>query len=342
MPENYQFGVVHGWAGTSLNRPECVVAHHSGLLFVPSWSGNGGISLIDLSGDTHHIVNNQSDFAIRPNGIALESGGSLLLAHMGDSSGGIFRLFADGALESVVTTANREPLPPCNFVVKDTVGRIWITVSTRKTPRATDYRRNADSGFIAVAEEGASNATIVADGLGYANECVIDESAGQVFVNETFGRRLSVFDIAGGSPVNLVNKRLLCRFGEGTYPDGLALDTHGHLWVTSIVSNRILRVAPDGECVPFFEDSMHSHLRWTEAAYRSNQMGREHLDTSQSVMVKNISNLAFAGPERSRLYLGNLLGDSLPYIDTDFQGIAMPHWNVDLGDFEKYVQRTQQ
>lgn len=337
MPEHKQTGAVNGWVGTALNRPECVVAHRSGLLFVPSWSGSGGISLIDPSGDTHHILTQQSGFTLRPNGIALESSGSVLLAHMGDSSGGIFRIYASGAMESVVTTANSKPLPPCNFVVQDSRGRLWITVSTRKIPRANDYRRDASSGFIAVAEAGNSNATIVADGLGYTNECVIDESAGQLYVNETFGRRLSVFDIMEGDSVRLSNRRRLCQFGEGTYPDGLAMDTKGHLWVTSIVSNRVLRVAPDGDCKIIFEDSIAAHLQWTESAYLEDRMGREHLDNVQSSTVRNISNLAFAEPSRSRLYLGNLLGSSIPYIDTDYEGVAMPHWDVDLGEFEKYV-----
>jgi len=51
-------------------------------------------------------------------------------------------------------------------VVTDSVGRVWITVSTRLTPRSRDYRKEAATGFIAVAEPGARDARIVADELG--------------------------------------------------------------------------------------------------------------------------------------------------------------------------------
>lgn len=312
------------------------MAHSSGILIVPDWTETGGVSIISPNGNTRHILAN-SVTPVRPNGIALEAQGNILLAHMGDSSGGIFRLTPSGELSCVVTTINGEPMPPANFVVKDLSGRIWITVSTRKTPRAADYRATANTGFIAVAEPGQSDATIVADNLGYTNECVIDESRSRVFVNETFGRRLRSFELEQTGFPKLSNSRVLCAFEAGTYPDGLALDATGNLWVTSIVSNRILRVAADGEATLVFEDSNHDHIAWTEAAYRADTLGREHLDNVKSMHVKNISNLAFGSPDLSRLYLGNLLGDRIPYIDTGDTGSVMAHWNVALGELEAYL-----
>ncbi|MFK7852641.1 MAG: SMP-30/gluconolactonase/LRE family protein [Granulosicoccus sp.] len=303
---------------------------------MPNWTGTGGISLIDTAGQTHHILANCTK-TLRPNGIALETGGSILLAHMGDESGGIYRLYPSGDCEEVVTTIESECMPPANFVVQDSQQRIWITVSTRKTPRAADYRADARSGFIAVAEPGSTDARIVADNLGYTNECVIDETNGKVFVNETFGRRLSQFNLNATGPATLGTPSTLCQFGAGTYPDGLALDEEGFLWVTSIISNRILRIAPDGSAKTIFEDSVQSHLDWTESAYQSNELGRQHLDQACAKSMKNISNLAFAGKDRNRLYLGNLLGDSLPWIDTQYTGVEMPHWNASLGELERYV-----
>lgn len=337
MPEFTRIGEVDGWTGSGLNRPECVVAHSSGLLLVPNWTGTGGCSVINPAGVTYQLLVNDKRKALRPNGIALESGGSILLAHLGETSGGIYRLFASGRAEPVITTADSLPLPPTNFVVKDSTDRIWITVSTRKAPRSRDYHQYACSGFIAVAEPGQSNATIVADGLGYTNECVVDELNSRVYVNETFSRRLSVFNLGGPLNPTLSEKQLLCQFGEGTYPDGLAMDSKGNLWVTSIISNRILRVTSDGSADIYFEDSVATHLESTELAYQSSSLGREHLDNAGTSIVKNISNIAFAGPSRSRIYIGNLLGDSLPYLDTEIHGVAMPHWDAELGDLENYL-----
>ena len=336
MPENRFRQTVDGFVGRQLNRPECVLAHSSGLLLVPDWAGNGGVSVISPNGKTQRIAAKHPT-SLRPNGIALEAGGTILLAHMGDTSGGIYSLSADGHIEARVLQVNNQPLPPTNFVVKDSQDRLWITVSTRKTPRADDYRANANSGFIAVALPGESQATIVADNLGYTNECVIDEVRGHVFVNETFGRRLTCFDMTGEPVPELKNRRTVCTFGPGSYPDGLALDTDSGLWVTSIVSNRLFRVDADGCCQLMFEDADDAHLRWTEHAYVNNVLGREHLDNAKSMHMKNLSNVAFGGPQRRRLYIGNLLGDTLPFIDVDAIGVAMAHWDVSLGALEHYL-----
>ena len=343
-PEKGTVEYVTGYAGSNLHRPECVVAHRSGLIITPNWRDDGGISLINKHNHTAHILcKDRQTRPLRPNGITLEADGSVLLAHMGDVDGGIYRLFADGSTEIAVETVNGKPMPPTNFVVKDRLGRIWITVSTRKTPRALDYRADANTGFIAVALPHSTDATIVADGLGYTNECVIDEVRQRLYVNETFGRRLTQFtlndkfkDHAAGIP-SLGSQTTLHNFGIGTYPDGLALDSKGDLWVTSIVSNRIIRISRNAKSNIHFEDSDESHILWAENAYQTNTMGREHLDKARSKELKNISNAAFGGSDLKTLYLGNLLGDQLPYLNMDVAGEPMVHWNVPLGRLADYV-----
>ena len=305
---------------------------------MPNWALSGGISVISPAGDTHHINSNYRQ-VLRPNGIALESGGTVLLAHMGETDGGIYRLYADGSVEAVALTVEGEPMPPTNFVVKDSKGRIWITVSTRKTPRASDYRLSAKSGFIAIIEPDSDDARIVADGLGYTNECVVDEQRGEVWVNETFARRLTRFRLKDfeSKHLTLTHGEVIHHFAHSTYPDGIALDEEGQLWITSIVSNRILRVSPSGSMTLMFEDSDQEHLQWTEAAFVENRLGREHLDNAKGKYMKNLSNLAFGGLDRRTLFAGNLLGDSLPCFATECRGAPMTHWSVTLGELKQFI-----
>jgi len=320
-------GAIEGTIGHGLKRPECVLTHVSGLLFAPDWHGNGGVAVIRPDGSVIRIES--SEMPLRPNGIALEEGGTFLLAHLGDTKGGIYRLHADGAVDRVVDRVDGEPMPPANFVVVDGQGRIWITVSTRVRPRADDYRASACSGFVAVAEPGDTNARIVADGLGYANECVVDSAGKRVFVNETFARRLTGFRLADDG--SLHDRTLVATFGIGIYPDGLALDAAGGLLVTSIVSNRVLRVDPQGRATTLLDDSDDAHVAWAEAAYRADALGRPHLDTAKSRCLKNVSNLAFGGDDMRTAWLGNLLGDSLPWVRLDVPGVPMTHHDVALG-----------
>ncbi len=321
--------------GAQLKRPECVLAHQSGLLFVADWTENGGVSVISRAGVSHKILANAGYSPIRPNGIALEPNGTFLLAHLGNSDGGVYRLYPNGELEAVVTHANGEPLPPCNFIALDSQERLWLTISTRVMPRGDDYRPSANSGFIAVAEKNQKNAKIVADQLAYTNELVIDSSRNRVVVNETFGRRLSEFTLTPNGL--LTNKKTLAKFEAGTYPDGVAMDENGDFWISSIISNRIIKVTEKGEQQLILEDSIESHLAQCENAFINNSLGREHLDKAHSQVLQNASSLAFGGHDRKQVYIGNLLGDCLHYFEADVAGAVLPHWNVPLGALEQYI-----
>ena len=133
-------GMIHlddiDFIGSGLKRPECVLAHSSGLLIVPDWTGAGGVSLVAPHGvSIRHLASDRpDDDPLRPNGIALESGGNILLAHLGDEAGGLFRLHPDGTTETVMDEVDGEKLPPCNFVISD--GGQWIVPDGFNPPRA--------------------------------------------------------------------------------------------------------------------------------------------------------------------------------------------------------------
>jgi sugar lactone lactonase YvrE len=320
--------------GQGLVRPECVLAHESGLLFAADWEGAGGVAIIDPEGSVQRIFAQGHDEILRPNGIALEAGGTFLLTHLGVESGGVFRLAPSGDTEPVVTHIDGRPLPPTNFVALDPDGGMWITVSTRVVPRADDYRANASSGFVVRVDR--RGARVVADGLGYTNECLVSPDGKTLYVNETFGRRLTRFRIrADGS---LGEKATIATFGAGTFPDGLAQDVEGGLWVVSIVSNRVLRIDPSGRIDTIVEDLDSGHVGIVEAAFQSDSMGRMHLDTAAGARLRNISSLAFGGSDLKTAYLGCLLGDAIYGFQSPVPGLPPLHWNVSLGALAEKVR----
>jgi hypothetical protein len=261
--------------------------------------------------------------ALRPNGIALLRDGSFLLAHLGDDEGGVYRLQRDGEVSPWLQQVDGVDLPPTNFVVEDTANRFWVTVSTRLKPRALGYRRSCSDGFIVRVD--SRGAAIVADGLGYTNEVAVHPSGRWLYVNETFARRLSRFALhADGS---LGAKEVVTEFGPGTFPDGLAFDEEGHAWVVSIVSNRLIRVAPDGTAAIWLEEADADHLSWVEQAYEAGTMGRTHLDGAPSRSLRNISSVAFAGRERRTAVLGCLLGERLATLHLPVAGVKPTHWH---------------
>ena len=313
-----------GHVGTGLVRPECVLATAHGDLYSADWRGGVAHRLPD---GTQRLYSGRlpGGAELRPNGIALLADGSFLIAHLGAEQGGVYRLMRDGRVEPWLLEVAGEALPPTNFVLRDAAGRTWVTVSTRLVPRALGYRRSCNDGFIACVQPDG-RAAVVADGLGYTNEVALHPGGAWLYVNETFARRLSRFPLRSNG--SLGARETVTEFGPGTFPDGLAFDEAGHAWVVSIVSNRLIRVAPDGSQTLWLEDADAEHLAWVEAAYEAAQMGRPHLDGVRSQVLRNISSIAFAGPKRRTAVLGCLLGDSLATLALPVAGAVPAHWNV--------------
>lgn len=310
------------WRGQGLVRPECVLARADGSLLTADW--RGGICEIGPDGAQRLRTAARADgLPLRPNGIALAADGSVLMAQLGDRDGGVWRLAPDGGLVPWLMAVDGQALPPTNFVLPRADGGAWVTVSTRRQPRALGYRREGGDGFI-VHVDASGRARIAADGLGYTNEVAEHPSGRWLYVNETFARRLSRFPVRADGILGA--KEVVTTFGAGTFPDGMAFDDAGHAWVVSIVSNRLIRVAPDGAQTLWLEDADPAHLAAVEAAYEAGTMGREHLDHAAGRVLKNISSIAFTGSDRRTAVLGCLLGDRLATLRLPVAGALPLHW----------------
>jgi sugar lactone lactonase YvrE len=308
--------------GAGLQRPECVLTNAGGDVYTADW--RGGVAQLSPDGTQSLYRGELPDGRpARPNGIALRRDGSFLFADLGAERGGVFALARDGSIRPFLEEVDGIALPPSNFVVEDAAGRVWITVSTRLAPRALAYRRDVADGFVVLADR--RGARIVADGLGYTNEAILDARGEWLYVNETFARLTSRFPVrADGS---LGAREVYATYGAGTFPDGMAFDEEGHLWIVSIVSNRVLRVAPDRSVAIVVEDADPAHVAWVEQAYAAGGLGREHLDGVKSRKLRNISSIAFGGADRRTAYLGCLLDDAIYAFRASVAGLAPAHWN---------------
>ena len=101
--------------------------------------------------------------------------------------------------------------------------------------------------------------SVVAEDLWFPNGIVIT-GTGILLVNETFGNRITAFDISDDG--SLTNRRAWASFGElpdrdiqkavgelSVMPDGCSLDAEGALWVADAGGQRLVRVKEGGEIV---------------------------------------------------------------------------------------------
>jgi sugar lactone lactonase YvrE len=293
--------------GTQLHRPECVLIDGGNNLYVPDW--RGGVTRIASDGSQQTWLAVDPPVDLRPNGIALLPDGSFLIANLGET-GGVWQLHRDGRSVPFLLEVDGLPLPPANFVLRDG-DRTWISVSTRHAPRQTAWRPDVADGFIVLVD--ARGARIVADGLHYTNEVRPDPTGAWLYVVETFGRRVTRFRIRADG--DLSGAEVAIQLGHGTFPDGFAFDRSGRIWITSLISNRLLRVSKQ-HIETVLADENDAHVAAVERSFAEGTMAQEHLGPIPRTRLQQLTSLALSADEREA-YLGSLHADCVYRLKID-------------------------
>ena len=308
--------------GQDLARPECVVTTATGDVFVSDKRG-GIVRLMPGGGQTFLAGEGVDGFL--PNGFSLLPDRSFAVANIGHM-GGAWRLMPDGELIAEVVAVKGMALPPTNFVHAEQQGgevRLWVSVSTRHVPREHAFRHDVADGYIALKDR--TDVRIVADGLGFTNEAKVDPSGRWLYVNETIARRLSRFAIRARG--DLGPRETVAEFGDGTFPDGFEFDAEGGIWIASVVSNRLLRLAPDGSAE---RDSRGRRPRGGRARRaplrREPSQSRRHRQRpgphARQPRERHLRRARISGPS----YLGSLFGTRIATFRSPIAGAAPPHW----------------
>jgi sugar lactone lactonase YvrE len=259
-----------------------------------------------------------------PNGFSLLPDRSFAIANIGHL-GGAWRLMPDGELIAEVVAVKGMALPPTNFVHAEQQGgevRLWVSVSTRHVPREHAFRHDVADGYIVLKDR--KDVRIVADGLGFANEAKVDPSGRWLYVNETIARRLSRFAIRECG--DLGPRETVAEFGNSTFPDGFEFDAEGGIWIASVVSNRLLRLAPDGSQSVILEDADPEAVARAERHYAENRLSRADVDSGRDRTLGNLASVTFGGPDLKTVYLGSLFGKRIATFRSPIAGAAPPHW----------------
>jgi hypothetical protein len=307
--------------GQDLARPECVVVTASGDVFASD--RRGGIARVHEQGPPALVLGRGVDDFL-PNGFALLQGRSFMIANLGPS-GGVWRMLPDGELVPELLEVDGMSLPPTNFAnAEHATGalRLWVSVSTRKVPREQAMRSDVADGYIVLKD--ARGARIVADGLGFTNENKLDPSGRWLYVNETMARRLSRFALKGDG---LGRRETVAEFGEGIFPDGFEFDVEGGIWIASVVSNRLLRLAPDGSQTVVLDDGDPEAIARAERRFAEHRFGRADIDAGRDGVLGNLASVTFGGPDLRTVYLGSLFAERLATFRSPIAGATPPHWH---------------
>jgi sugar lactone lactonase YvrE len=203
---------------------------HENRLWFSDW-GAQEIIAVDLDGNSEVIVRMPSS----PFCIDWLPDGRLLIVSASD--GLLLRREPDGSL---VTHADLSSLSdhPWNDIVVDGRGNAYVGNIGFDFPGG-----EFAPGILALVTLDGS-ARQVADGLAFPNGIVVTPENSTLIVAESYGNRLTAFDIAADG--SLSNQRVWADL-DGGVPDGICLDAEGAVWYGDVPNKRCVRVREGGE-----------------------------------------------------------------------------------------------
>ena len=209
---------------------------HDGRLWLSDWGAQEVIA-VDLHGKSEVITRVQSF----PFCIEFLADGRLLIVSAADRK--LLRMEPDGSL---VTHSDLTELSDYkwNDIALDSRGNVFVNNVGFDFPGG-----EFAPGFIAVVTPDGS-ARQVAEGLAFPNGMVVTPDDSTLIVAESYGSRLTAFDIAADG--SLSNRRVWAELDHGA-PDGICLDAEGAVWYGDVPSKRCVRVHEGGEVLQTIE-----------------------------------------------------------------------------------------
>lgn len=314
--------------GVDLQRPECILAERDGTIWTADARGvmrigaDGHQQLIRQQGVSTNTLDARSLVmgGSLPNGIAFNRDGDILIANFGNDT--IELMTRDGQSRTLHTEIDGQPLGKTNFVLTDSRDRIWFTVTTRRVPWTASINEKTADGYIGLIDE--RGIRIVADGFVGTNEIRFDADEQHLYVAETNARRISRLRV---QPDGSLSDR--CVYGPsdlGGFPDGFAVDSLGNLWITLVLTERLIALTPQGEVLTLLDDGRPEALAIYEQHYRAGTTTPELMGACKGELAPMMASITFGGPDLRTVHLGSLAGTTLPSFRSPVAGLALPHW----------------
>lgn len=320
------------YIGSGLQRPECILAERDGTLWVAD--ARGGVVRI-LPDGMQTIITQTMDDRFRgassdaerftrgtlPNGLAFARTGEILVANFGTDALEI--MSRDGRSRTLYDEIDGRPIGKVNFVLRDSRDRLWITVSTRIKDWTKAISPRIADGYIALADE--AGLRIVADGFCFTNEIRFDAREEYLYVAETCGKRISRLSV--GRDGSLTDREVYGPSDLGTgFPDGIAFDAFGNLWVTMVMADRLIAITPEGKVFCLLDDGDPAATAELERRFAADAVTADHLLAAGGRIAPWLASVTFGGDDLKTVYLGSLRGTRIPYFRSPVAGLPMVHW----------------
>lgn len=278
-------------AGEGLLRPEGVMVTDGGDIYTAD--ARGRCSRIAKDGRTFFF----GALGGTPNGICIDEKGNCIIANIGN--GEVQSLSGDGSHVVLLTEAQGKRMYTPNFPFFDFHGRLWVSNSTDDPDLNPSLRAPVPDGCLVLITNNRKP-EIVADGICFANGVAVDPAEKFVYVAETMRRRVLRYPIKEDSSLGAREVYGPKYLGPNGFPDGIAFDEAGNLWVTFPAANSIGYIDPGGKLEIFLEDP-------------------------EGKILRAPSNICFSGKNRKTAFIGSLGCTNIPYFEVPYPGARLIH-----------------
>jgi len=253
-----------------MNEIRCAVKVEALLGEGPVWDeALGRLWFVDIKGRRLHWLDPATDrsggvdVGLQVTSVAPRAGGPGLLAATEDGVGILDP--ATGAFEKRFDPEPDRPKNRANDGNVDVNGRYWFGTMDDDQPSTAGavYSLDADWSW-----------RRVLDGISITNTLVCDPAGKRLYVADSGAARIDVFPIDQAAGTLGSGEEFALVGGDGTGPDGSAVDAEGHLWTAIWGGARLERRSPDGV-----------------------------VERTISLPVKNPTSCAFGGPGLKTLYV---------------------------------------
>ncbi len=298
--------------GVGVERPEDVVVERGGQVWLSD--KRSACATVNNAGELIRMGQAGGE----PNGINIDLEGHIVIANFGgpdDGFGPLQRLDpVNGEIEILCGTINGRPLFGSNYPIIDSRGRIWCSHSTWGP--LDDAFNGLDDGFVFRCDPDGT-ATVVAEGIRFANGLALDYDERHLFVCETTGCDVLRYPInadgtlgkgerygptLGYSSTELQDRRPLTlelRSQLGL-TDGCGFDAEGNLWVTLVLANKVVAITPNGEVKTMLSDP-------------------------EGRLMRNPTNVSWGGEDLRDLYIGSVSTDYVLTCRSPVPGMPLVH-----------------
>ncbi|QEA12845.1 SMP-30/gluconolactonase/LRE family protein [Comamonas flocculans] len=325
-------------AGRDLQRPECILAEPDGTLWAAD--ARGGVVRIAADGSQRFIgqhadprfadtaassaeLEHKFTTGTLPNGLAFAANGDILISNFGTDR--LEVMTRGGETRVLFDAIDGQPIGKVNFVLRDSHDRVWITVSTRVNPWTQAASSRVRDGYIAVLERGVLR--VVAEGFYFTNEIRLDAREEWLYIAETTGPRITRMRlIEGAQGVQLTEREVFGPSHLGGYPDGIAFDAFGNLWCTLVMVDQLIALTPEGDKLLLLDDGEPAASKRLLEHMALGTVTSEDMLAARGTLAPWMASITFGGPDLGTVYLGSLMGSTIPYFTAPVAGLPMVHW----------------